>query len=451
MKEAADAIRVALEGTDIENRVWVVGGALRDELLGRPFSGEVDLVTDLDVGECAKALFAAGASSVPVIYPRFGTAMVRVGQTNVEIVTARRESYESESRKPRVERATLAEDARRRDFTVNTLLRPLRGGEILDLLGCGLDDLRSRTLRTPLEPESTFRDDPLRMLRAVRFRWALGFDPAPGLYEAIRMACGRLRIVSGERIRDELVKMLALPEADRAMADLMDLGLFDAFAPELALMRGVEQGEYHHLDVWGHSLLVLRNAGSGDLGVSLAALLHDVGKPVTRRVEGSGRTRFLGHEVLGARKAGLLLERLRFPKAQITVVQKLIRNHMRLGGASEFTMSAARRLLRDMGADLEKFLKLVEADSKSRKPGLEKLDVKAVRRRLSEALAEATTEQLESPLTGAEIMEELGLAAGPAVGHWKRKLLEEVLDGRIPAGDRGAAITFLKERARDGR
>jgi poly(A) polymerase len=450
MHAALEAVRTATEGSPFEGRLWVVGGAVRDELLGLPIPTDFDLVTLMDAGELAKKLHAEGLSSIaPVTYERFGTAMVQVAGTAIEIVTARRESYDAHSRKPHVQPATLGEDALRRDFTCNTLLRNLHTRELVDPLGCGLEDLRSRRLRTPLDPEATFQDDPLRMLRAVRFRWQLGFDPSPELYPAVLATSGRLEIVSAERVRDELVKMLLLPDADRALADLMELRMLHGFAPELVEMVGVEQGDYHHLDVWEHSLLVVRNVGRGDPILTWAALLHDVGKPRTRRIDDQGRTRFFGHEAVGAEMTSELLRRLKFSNREVEQVAALVKNHMRLGTAPSFTPAAARRLIRDLGDLVPRLLDLVEADASALKPGVRKLDLASVRKRIREAVASSPRESLESPLSGAEIMAALGLSAGPEVGKWKAVLAEKVIEGEIPPGDREAALRVL--RAIEGR
>ncbi|RYG18180.1 CCA tRNA nucleotidyltransferase, partial [bacterium] len=210
MTSALDAIRQATQSTAYERDLYLVGGAVRDELLGLPPQADVDLVTTGPV-EPLVDLLRPISSIAPVVYERFGTAMLRIDRTPVELVQARKESYEGGSRKPQVEPATLEDDARRRDFTANALMRRLSDGELIDPTSRGLEDLQAKLLRTPLEPGETFRDDPLRMLRAVRFRWKLGFEPATGLYEAIRENAGRLKIVSEERIRDELRKMIIHP------------------------------------------------------------------------------------------------------------------------------------------------------------------------------------------------------------------------------------------------
>lgn len=447
MHPALDQIRQAAVGTPFEGRLWLVGGAVRDELLGRPEPDDYDIVTELSSGDLAALLHEKGVSTLsPVTYARFGTALVRVQGVNVELATARRESYTPDSRKPDVEPATLLEDARRRDFTVNTLMRNLHSGELADLLGTGLRDLHAKVLRTPLDPAATFRDDPLRMLRAVRFVWTLGFKPAEGLYEAIQSGCGRLSIVSGERIRDECVKMLRLADADRALEDLRRSGLLEIFAPELTAMKGVTQGSYHHLDVWDHTLLVVRNAGPEDLTLTLSALLHDVGKPATRS-EDSGDIRFYQHERVGAEMARDLLNRLRFAGDEVEPVVKLVRNHMRLQTTPELSPSAARRLVRDLGPDLDRLLALVDADARGLKPGVKAMDVEAIRRRIEEVRNATPAETLQSPLSGREIMDLLGMEEGPEIGQAKSALLEEVLEGRLAPGERVGATRFLLNRA----
>lgn len=448
MSDALDRIAQVTRETPFEGCLWLVGGAVRDELLGKDQGADFDIVLESDALAFAKFLWDQKLSDIaPVVYPRFGTAMVRISGTDMELVTARRESYDSESRKPDVEPATLEEDAQRRDFTVNTLLRNIHSGELRDPLGTGLRDLNDKVLRTPLDPVATFYDDPLRMLRAVRFRWKLGFEPAPGLYESITSEADRLRIVSEERIRDEWLKMLLLPDASKAMQDLMDLGLLKRFIPEFETMVGVEQGSYHHLDVWHHTLLVLENTPKGDVVRALAALFHDIGKPSTRFIDEEGNTRFFGHESVGAEMTRKILQRLKFSNEGVEEVALLVRNHMRLGSMKEFTPSAARRLLRDMDGEVDRLLDLVEADTASLRPGVKQLDLEPIRQRLAEVSMSTPRSTLESPLTGKEIMELLHLTPGPEVGKWKNFLLEKVLEGELEPGDKEAAKAALLNRS----
>lgn len=452
------AIAEATRGTPFEGCLWLVGGAVRDDMLGRAKSSDLDLVigptegvNHLTSDQLVALLVDQGlAESTPAVYEQFGTAMVRVAGAAIEIVAARKESYRGESRKPTVEPATLLDDARRRDFTCNALLFGLHGQGLHDPLGNGRPDLQARLLRTPLDPLLTFSEDPLRMLRAVRFKHQLGFEFAPGLADAIRDEAGRLEIVSMERIRDELQKMLLLRDADRALNELLALGLLDRFAPEFQTMVGVEQGGYHHLDVWNHSLLVVRNAGAGDLVLTLSALLHDIGKPPTAMVDEKGATRFFSHEVVGAAIAHDLLLRLRFPSETADRVARLVKNHMRLGSSPTFSPSAARRVIRDLGDDLDRLLALVEADAASLKPGVRQLDLSSIRAQIEAVQRETPRSTLVSPLSGQEIMEVLGMEPGPGVGESKAWLLEQVLDGRLAPGDKDAARRMLRERGVNG-
>jgi len=450
--EGLATIAEATRGTAFESDLWLVGGAVRDALLGREHKNDFDLVTRGSSADLAQLLFDKGVSPIrPVTYERFGTAMVEAEGVKIEIVTARRESYNPESRKPNVEPATLEEDARRRDFTANALLRNLHTGELYDPLRQGLADLRAGILRTPLDPAETFHDDPLRMLRAVRFRWQLGFTPAEGLYESIKAESKRLKIISAERIKDELIRMLGLPRASNALRDLMDLRLIHQFAPEFEEMRGVDQGHFHHLDVWDHTLLVLENAGHDDLILSLGALFHDVGKPRTRSVDKDGHIRFFSHESVGAQMTHEILRRMKFPQRDVDAVTGLVKNHMRLGSSPEFTPAAARRLLRDLDDQVERLLDLVEADASGLRPGVKVLDLTAIRSRLKEAREKTPLSVLESPLSGEEIMALLGLESGPDVGRWKKLLTEKVIEGELQPGDKSSATEILLKASNIGR
>jgi poly(A) polymerase len=453
MSSALEAIRQATLETPFEGELWLVGGAVRDELLGIPHEADFDLVLQGSSADLAKFLHKKKVSTIhPVTYERFGTAMVQVQDTQVELVTARSESYEGGSRKPQVEPATLEEDALRRDFTVNTLIRNLHTGELRDPLGRGLEDLKARVLRTPLDPEATFHDDPLRMLRAIRFRWKLGFEPVIGLYGAIKRESPRLKIISGERIRDELIKMLMHPTAADAMAELMDLGLFTQFAEELVPLVGIDQGDYHHLDAWDHSLLTLRGLihsqgpasnSQPDIVLRLATFLHDIGKSETRSVDDKGRVHFYLHDAVGADIAERFLRRLKFPVDEIDQVKVFIRNHMRLTGTHKLSLPAARRLVRDLGDEVPRLLQLIEADRAAHRPGIRHPDLNQIRETLEKVQRETPQEKLDSPLQGGEIMELLNLEPGPQVGKWKNFLVEQVLEGFIEPGDKEGARSAL--------
>jgi poly(A) polymerase len=438
MHPSLELIAMATQGTSFERDLYLVGGAVRDELLGLAHEADFDLVTQGSSKELAELLTPI-SEFAPVVYERFGTAMVNVGGVQIELVTARNESYATDSRKPIVRAATLEEDARRRDFTVNTLMRRLHTGELFDPLGIGLEDLEARVLRTPVDPLETFRDDPLRMLRAVRFKGKLGFRADPVMWDGIRRERSRLKIVSAERIRDELVKMLRHRSGADAVGDLMDLGLFEVFAPEFLPMVGCTQGSYHHLDVWNHTLAVVRNAGCEDLILTLSALFHDIGKPATRSIDDKGNIRFFGHELVGASLTRSILSRLKFPNRDVEAVAMLVRNHMRLGSSPTFTPSAARRLIRDLGSQTERLLELVDADANGLKAGVRVMDLTAIRDQLQLVQRQTPVETLDSPLSGEEIMDLLDLPSGREVGRIKHVLTEKVLDGELAAGDKEAA------------
>lgn len=440
-------IQQAIEGTSFDGDVFLVGGAVRDELLGRIGSDDFDLVTRQSAPELGKYLFDQKVSSIyPVIFERFGTAMIEVEGIKVELVSARKESYAKNSRKPMVVAGTYKDDAMRRDFTVNSLMRSLSDWSLIDPLETGISDLENKVLRTPLDPVKTFDDDPLRMLRAIRFRWKFGLEPVKGLYDAIHMRRSRLKIISFERVRDELAKMLLHPTAPDALNDLMKLGLFDVIAPEFKPMVKCEQGKYHHLDVWDHTRLVVHNlvnSGSTDFSVILSGLFHDIGKPTTRTIDEAGNTRFFGHEVVGANMAREVLHRWKLSADDINRVCTLVKNHMRLGSAPVFTDSAARRLIKDLGTDLEGLLSLVDADANALKTGVRAFDVGEIRETISRVQLATPIEKLGSPLTGEEIMKLTGLPPGKKVGELKRMLDELVLEGQLAPDDKPGATEHV--------
>ncbi len=417
---------------------WVVGGYVRDQLLGRNKPDLDVVVEDGGAQELAERFAELAGAQPPVTFERFGTAQVTLPGHLVEFVSARSESYASESRKPDVRPATLEQDLRRRDFTINTLLMDF-DGNIEDRLGSGRADLESGIVRTPADPVRTFSDDPLRMLRAVRFAAQLGFELAPDVLPAMRQLSGRLAppVVSVERITDELGKML---ESDRPKLalELLDAGgLLEVVLPEVTACKGVEQGGYHTHDVFGHTLLAV-GLTPPDLIVRLAALLHDVGKPATATPDGA----FLGHETVGSGIARNALERLRFPQRDIDAVVTLVRLHLRpVFYRSEWTDGAVRRLARDAGAQVERLMALARADiGASAYPEPEKLDELAAR--LASVLSEHPT-RLAAPIDGEDIMRERGLPPGPEVGRIKERLGELIMDGEVEP-NREAVLAYLR-------
>lgn len=447
MNQALDAIREATTGTAYEGHLYLVGGAVRDKLLGQPWQEDIDIVLEGDAGEPARFLFEQGvADAPPVVYARFGTAMLTVEGQKVEFVGARRESYSRSSRKPSTQPGSLLEDAARRDFTINTLLENIHTGEVLDVTGQAKQDIANKIIRTPLDPRSTFDDDPLRMMRAVRFAVRLGFEIHSDTYAAISEMAPRLAIVSAERIRDEFVKTLMSCCPAKGMEMLRETGLLEHFAPELAAMHGVQQNVYHAYDVWTHTMKMLESmpAATGII-LMMAALLHDVGKAPTRTVDADGSVHFYRHEKVGAQMAPKMLRRLRFSSSETDEIAFLISMHLRVGEYDhQWSDAAVRRLLRDAGDKLEDLARLTEADRAAAAPGKSSFDLQEFRahvERVTQALGE---QKIESPLSGREIISLLKIEPGPQVGTVKTFLEEQVVEGSLQPGDKAAAAELVR-------
>ncbi|TNY37720.1 CCA tRNA nucleotidyltransferase [Thermomonospora catenispora] len=414
----------------------LVGGPVRDALLGRP-GKDVDLTTDATPQQVL-ALVEGWADAVWTIGIEFGTVGLRKGDLQLEITTYRSESYDPKSRKPSVSYGTsLVEDLRRRDFAVNAMAARLPGHEFVDPFG-GLGDLRRKVLHTPGRPEDSFNDDPLRMLRAARFAAQLGFTVAPEVVTAMRDMAARIEIVSAERIRDELSKLICADHPRAGLTLLVDTGLADHVLPELPKLR-LEIDEHHrHKDVYDHTLIVLEQAiaqeeGEPDLVLRLAALLHDIGKPKTRAFEPGGRVTFHHHEVVGAKMARQRLSALRYPKDVVADVARLVELHLRFHGygTGEWTDSAVRRYVRDAGHLLPRLHKLTRADCTTRnKRKAERLrraydDLEA---RIARLAKEEELAKIRPELDGNEIQAVLGIKPGPLVGKAYKFLLDIRLD-----------------------
>jgi poly(A) polymerase len=429
---------LAQAAAELGARAWIVGGYVRDRLLGRPHP-DIDVVVEDGKGfDLARRFAELTGAGEPVIFERFGTAQVTVPGHLVEFVSARDESYGPDSRKPDVRGATLDQDLRRRDFTVNTLLMGF-DGNVHDPLGRGRADLEARLLRTPADPIQTFSDDPLRMLRAIRFAAQLGFELAPELLPAMRKLKDRLAspVVSVERVADELRKMLVSERPGLALELLDQAALLDAILPEVAACKGVQQSGYHTHDVFGHTVLTVAGTPR-DVIVRFGALFHDVGKPATAGPDGS----FLGHDALGAEMAAAALERLRFPIKEIDAVVLLVRLHLRpVFYSSEWTDGAVRRLARDAGPSLGRLMALARGDiAASAYPHPEKLG--ELQARLDRVLTEQPS-RMAAPVDGEDIMRLRKIPPGPEVGRIKQRLTELVMDGVIdPARD--AVLAYLE-------
>jgi poly(A) polymerase len=423
--------------------MYLVGGFVRDRLLGRD-GKDIDL---LAVGDDGTSVLAAVAQRLgwapPQRFERFGTGQVRGGDFVVEVVRARAENYDAASRKPDVRPGTLEEDIWRRDFTVNALCQTF-DGRVIDITGRGLDDLRHRVLRTPLGPELTFSEDPLRMFRAARFAAQLGFSTAPGLTTAMSRMAARSEILSAERVAEELRRLLVADHPRAGLELLRDGGLLSTWLPELEAMVGVEQGGFHIYDVFDHSARTVA-ATSPDLVTRAAALLHDVGKPPTHALDPHGKHTFYDHPSLGADMAAAMLTRLRFSNDEVAAVALLVRHHLRpiQYRPDEWSDAAVRRLVRDVGDQRGRLLDLARADTRASSfPTVAGID--DLEQRMARLDAGGAVSRLRPPLSGEDIMRLAGgRPPGPWVGRVTRALEEAVLDGAIPAGDAAAARTWL--------
>jgi poly(A) polymerase len=423
-------------------RALVVGGYVRDRLLGGDRANHIREADILVEGQGAIQLAAAVGDALklhpPVIFERFGTAHLDLDSIHaLEFVSSRVERYDRTSRKPEVSPGTLEDDVMRRDFTVNTLLMEW-DGTVLDLTGRGLDDLKARRIVTPLQPEATFDEDPLRMLRAVRFATTLQFSLDASVEAAIRDHAARLQppTVSMERIRDEFSKLLVAERVHDGLELLDTTRLFARILPELEAGKGMQQGGWHSHDVFGHALLAASLAPA-DLVTRLAALLHDVGKPAVHELR-DGKPTFIGHQDVGATMAGPALRRLRYPGEVIDAVTRLIRLHMRpiQYDPQGWEDKAVRRLVRDAGDQLDRLLALARADMRaSHYPDVKKIDDLEARVERLDAEAIAA---IRSPLTGEDLMTRTGRPAGPWIKRVKSALEDAIVDGTLEAGPTAA-------------
>lgn len=444
-------IRIGKIADEQHVEVHVVGGYVRDKLLGKEVQ-DIDIVVVGDGVAFAKSVATAFGHPGIVVFEKFGTAMLPLETGKIEFVAAREESYEPASRKPTVRPASLASDLSRRDFTINALAISLNGpdpGRLSDPFN-GIQDLNAGVLRTPLDPSRTFDDDPLRMMRAVRFASQLGFAILPDVFAAIVAMAPRIAIVSKERIADEFFKILASPKPSVGLLLLQQSGLSKHFIPELDDMVGVEQRkEYHHKDVFLHTLKVVDNicTTTEDVWLRFAALAHDIAKPRTKGFkEGIGWT-FHGHEDLGARMMKPLFRRLKLPLEKLPYVEKLVRLHLRpmVLVSEEVTDSAIRRLLFEAGPDIDDLMLLCRADITSQNPGrvvryLKNYD--AVIEKMKEVEEKDRLRNWQPPVKGDEIMSVCGIPPGPIVGVLKTLIEEAILDGRIP-NEHDAALEYL--------
>ena len=436
LRPILDEVRpLAQRFDDAGHRIYLVGGIVRDLVLGRPLSADIDLTTDARPDRTT-SLVTGWADAVWDQGARFGTVGLKKGDTVFEVTTHRAEAYSLDSRKPDVSFADDVEaDLSRRDFTVNAMALRVTGvadevPELIDPFG-GVADLAASVLRTPLSPEVSFTDDPLRMLRAARFVAGYGLEPDDVLRGAVADLSTRLEIVSAERVRDELCKLLVVDDPSPGLWFLVDTGIADVVLPELPAMR-VEQDPIHrHKDVLAHTIAVVAKTRPS-LIVRMAALLHDVGKPKTRSIGPKGVS-FHHHEVVGARMARDRLRALRFPNDQIEDIGQLVYLHLRFHGYGDdvWTDSAVRRYVRDAGPLLDDLNELTRCDCTTRnerKARMLAARMDALEARIAELREREELEAIRPDLDGQAVMAHLGITPGRAVGDALAMLLEARLE-----------------------
>lgn len=434
---------------------YVVGGYVRDHYLGRP-STDIDVVVVGSGVAVAEELGRVLQAKV-TIYRTYGTAMLRWQGTEVEFVGARKESYSPESRNPQVEPGSLEDDQRRRDFTINAMAWSLNRdsfGELVDPFE-GMYDLEDCIIRTPCDPEKTFSDDPLRMMRAVRFASQLGFDIDNETFEGIIAQAHRIEIITKERISVELSKIMASPVPSIGLTLMRSAGLLKYVLPELDRMAGVERrGRHAHKDNFEHTMKVLDNVAkkSDDIWLRWAALFHDIGKPVTKAYDRNLGWTFHQHEAVGSKMIPQLFRRLKLPTNEpMRFVQKMVFLHMRPIVLSEDMVSdsAVRRLLFEAGDDVEKLMMLCEADITSGNDNKVQLYLKnfeLVRRKMQDLEERDRVRNFQPPITGDMIMKIYGVPPSSVIGEIKEVIKNSILDGVIP-NDYDAAYALMEQEA----
>ncbi len=417
-----DKIRKAIKNTEFENRTYIVGGAVRDYILGKT-SQDIDMAVELPEGgiRLATFLFRKNIATKPVIYKNFGTAQNRIDSINIEYVMTRKESYRHISRKPDVEPATLREDAYRRDFTINAIYYDISQDKILDITEKGIKDINKKIIRTVTTPDRVFHEDPLRMLRAVKFAVKLNFKIEKNTYAAIKTHSERLSIVSIERIAREFQEILISPFPDIGIKYLIDTNLMKFIIPEIYPLINLPQNKYHNEDAFLHTLNVLKNI-KNEPDLRMAALLHDIGKPKTFSKDKNGNIHFYKHEVVGAKIAKEILKRLKFSKSSTNKIVNLIRYHLltkQYGKEAEIVKDKKiRRFLVRTEGFTNELLELIDADNKAHSP---KYKMPNQISKLKERIKRIQEETIPFSVNGNDIKKELNLSEGKKIGELLKK------------------------------
>ena len=442
--------------------VYVVGGYVRDLLLGRKSPTDIDFVTESSGIELAQAVAKCINPKTKVsVFKTYGTAMFRYENLELEFVGARKESYSADSRNPQVEQGTLEDDQKRRDFTVNAMAISLNKdnfGELIDPFN-GMEDMEQKILRTPLEPVQTYSDDPLRMMRAIRFASTLGFSIEQKSLEAIEKEAKRIEIITVERIMVEFNKIMLSEKPSVGLEIMKKTGLLDIVLPELTALEGIEEVEgQKHKDNFWHTLEVVDNISKNtdNLWLRWAALLHDVGKAPTKKyVKGTGWT-FHGHEFLGSKMVKTIFQRLKLPLGKdMKYVQKMVKLSSRPIAliSDDVSDSALRRMLFDAGEDLEDLFTLCKADittKNSYKQEKFKKNFEYVAKKIKEVEEKDHVRNFQPPITGEEIMQMFNLKPGREIGILKERVKEAVLEGEIPNEHEAAKELVMQEAKKIG-
>ncbi len=445
--------------SEISLESYVIGGFVRDYLLKKKLPKDIDIVSiGSGISLAEKVAEKLPGSPKVSVFKNFGTAMIKSEGLDIEFVGARKESYESNSRKPYVESGTLQDDQNRRDFTINAMALSLSKdnfGALIDPFN-GLSDLENKIIRTPLDPDITYSDDPLRMMRAIRFATQLNFEIEEKSLQAITKNKDRLKIISNERIVDELNKILAAPKPSVGLKLLFETGLLQYILPELIDLQGVQEQEgQRHKDNFWHTLEVVDNIAqnTNDLWLRWSALLHDIGKAPTKRFDRKIGWTFHGHEFLGSKMVFNIFKRLRMPlNDKMKFVQKMVRMSSRPIVIAEdiVTDSAVRRLVFDAGDDFESLMTLCEADITTKNPKKFKKyhdNFQLVRQKVVEVEEKDHIRNFQPPISGEEIMQIFNLQPSREIGVLKEAIKEAILEGKIP-NEYEAAKAFMFEKAK---
>lgn len=450
---------ISLASKELQLESYVIGGFVRDYILQRGEHKDIDIVAVGSGIELAKKVSSLLPHKPKVqIFKTYGTAMLRAYDMEVEFVGARKESYSAESRNPEVETGTLEDDQNRRDFTINALALSLQDesyGDLLDPFN-GLQDLSAGVIRTPLDPDVTYSDDPLRMLRAIRFASQLQFRIEKESLQAITRNRNRIKIISRERIVDELNKILLSPKPSVGFSLLHRTGMLGLILPELTALEGIDEIEgQRHKDNFWHTLEVVDNISenTNDLWLRWSALLHDIGKAPTKKFDENLGWTFHGHEFVGSKMVFKLFKRLKMPlNEKMKFVQKMVYMSSRpIVLSQEVTDSAVRRLIFDAGEDIEDLMKLCEADITTKNPRRYRRyhnNFKVVRQKIKEVEERDHVRNFQPPVSGEEIMETFDLKPSREIGVIKDAIKEAILEGVIP-NEYDAAREFMLQKGKE--